>query len=354
MRTIRSISAMAIAIGALAASTVGVRGQGDQAPRPPTEFSGHIECGPEVSHGTDRRESFETGDGQVVRVTSRGWAWQPYQTTMSDPRLQGTYQLAYDSDQVTRAGTSGAAVGSGTWRIVNDDGAWQGSFPIDRVPRPHHDGHDPARRIGHLRRPHGHLGVAARCERLFLGGAGRHRRGRVAGGTRAGRRQVGPSWPRVDGTCRHDSHHTRRRGRRRGRLHYPGPSVSGNGVCSRGSSAGWEVTDGGAPPADPKGASMEERCVRHLARHVQPSSGDETPEGASNPALKACSLWSPRRCRPPVAIIRTAAPPSTPEPGTRPRPGRCGGAGRTATRSVPCGPSGPPVPAGSGCSAPDA
>jgi hypothetical protein len=134
MRAIRSISVVAIAIGALTGSAVGATAQQEVTPRPPTEFTGHIECGPEVSHGTDRRESFETDAGRVVRVTSRGWAWQPYQTTMSDPRLEGTYQLAYDSDQVTQAGTSAPAVGSGTWRIVNDDGAWQGSFPIIEFP----------------------------------------------------------------------------------------------------------------------------------------------------------------------------------------------------------------------------
>jgi hypothetical protein len=134
MRAIRSISVMAIAIGALSGSSVGAAAQSEVTPRPPTEFSGHIECGPEVSHGSDLRETFGTGDGQVVRVTSRGWAWQPYPTTMSDPRLEGTYLLAFDADQVAPAGTSGPAVGSGTWRIVNDDGAWQGSFPIIEFP----------------------------------------------------------------------------------------------------------------------------------------------------------------------------------------------------------------------------
>ncbi len=130
MRTLRSIAVIAIAIGALAGWTVGVSAQQDMTPRPPTEFSGHIECGPEVRHGTDQRETLATGGDQVVRVTSRGWAWQPYTTTMSDPRLEGTYQLAYDSDRVTPPETSGPSVGSGTWRIENDGGAWQGSFPV--------------------------------------------------------------------------------------------------------------------------------------------------------------------------------------------------------------------------------
>ena len=99
-------------------------------PQPPTEFSGHIECGPELSSGTDERQTLGVGDEQVIRVTSRGWAWQPSVTTMSDPRLEGAYQLSFDSDTVSPAGTSGPSVGSGTWRIENDEGAWQGSFPV--------------------------------------------------------------------------------------------------------------------------------------------------------------------------------------------------------------------------------
>jgi len=121
---------MAIVIGVVAGSAVGVTAQEEATPQRPTEFTGHIECGPELRYGTDERQTLGLGDEQVIRVTSRGWAWQPAATTMSDPRLEGTYQLGFDADMVGPAGTSGPSVGSGTWRIENDEGAWQGSFPV--------------------------------------------------------------------------------------------------------------------------------------------------------------------------------------------------------------------------------
>lgn len=130
MRARRSISITAIVIGVMAGSAVGVTAQEAAIPGLPTEFSGHIECGPEVRTGTDERETLGEGDEQVLRLTSRGWAWQPVATTMSDPRLEGTYTIGFDSDRVSPAGTSGPTVGSGTWRIENDEGAWQGSFPV--------------------------------------------------------------------------------------------------------------------------------------------------------------------------------------------------------------------------------
>ena len=130
MRPRRSSSITAIIMGVMAGSAVGVTAQEEAIPQPPTEFSGHIECGPELRYGSDAREVLGRGDEQVVRMTSRGWAWQPVATTMSDPRLEGTYQLGFDADTVSPADTSGPSVGAGTWRIENDEGAWQGSFPV--------------------------------------------------------------------------------------------------------------------------------------------------------------------------------------------------------------------------------
>ena len=61
---------------------------------PPTEVSGHIECGPEVLSGTYESMSLPLTDDQTLLVgQTRGYAWQPT-ATMSDPRLEGTY-LAY-------------------------------------------------------------------------------------------------------------------------------------------------------------------------------------------------------------------------------------------------------------------
>jgi hypothetical protein len=118
-----------ITIGLVAGSGVGAAAQGDgAAPRWPVEFSGSIECGPAIRAGTNERETTTVGDQQVVRDMSRGSVHRQ-SATMSDPRMAGTYYLSWDTDEVSVAGASGPLVGSATWRIVNEDGAWQGSFP---------------------------------------------------------------------------------------------------------------------------------------------------------------------------------------------------------------------------------
>jgi hypothetical protein len=45
---------------------------------------------------------------------------------MSDPRLEGDYYISFDDDQFVSP--AGSSVGAGTWRIENDEGAWQGSY----------------------------------------------------------------------------------------------------------------------------------------------------------------------------------------------------------------------------------
>jgi hypothetical protein len=128
MRARRSISIMAIAVGLLAGAAVGATAQQEAVPQVPTAFSGHLECGPEVRHGTDTSETFETGDGRLFHTASHGYAWQP-SGTMSDPRLEGTYYLAFEWDEYLSPGAPGwVRLGAGTWRIENDEGAWQGSL----------------------------------------------------------------------------------------------------------------------------------------------------------------------------------------------------------------------------------
>ena len=95
--------------------------QDAEAAQPPAAFTGRIVCGDIVRTGVNESPA----DGGPVRLTTRGWAWQPT-ATMSDSRLEGDYFISYDSDDymsptVTRVGT-------GTWRIENAEGAWQGSF----------------------------------------------------------------------------------------------------------------------------------------------------------------------------------------------------------------------------------
>jgi hypothetical protein len=120
--------AMAIAIGLSAcALTVAAAQEEDVAGSPPVEFTGHIECGPEVRHGIDSSETLQVGDDQVRHSGSHGYAWQPI-ATMSDPRMEGTYNLSFEWDEYLPPGAAGyVRIGAGTWRIENEEGAWQGS-----------------------------------------------------------------------------------------------------------------------------------------------------------------------------------------------------------------------------------
>lgn len=95
--------------------------------QPPVAFTGRIVCGPGVRTGVDE----SSPEGDLVRVRSRGWAWQP-SATMSDPRLEGDYYVSYDSDDYRSPTVT--SVGSGTWRIENEEGAWQGSFTNIKYP----------------------------------------------------------------------------------------------------------------------------------------------------------------------------------------------------------------------------
>ena len=101
--------------------------QDTEAAQPPVAFTGRIVCGDTVRTGVD--ESPE--DGGPVRLRTRGWAWQPT-ATMSDPRLEGDYYISYDSDDYESPTVT--SVGTGTWRIENEEGAWQGSFTNIKYP----------------------------------------------------------------------------------------------------------------------------------------------------------------------------------------------------------------------------
>ena len=98
-----------------------------EAAQPPAAFTGRIVCGDTIRTGVDGSPV----DGGPVRLTTRGWAWQPT-ATMSDPRLEGDYYISYDSDDYDSPTVT--SVGTGTWRIENSEGAWQGSFTNIKYP----------------------------------------------------------------------------------------------------------------------------------------------------------------------------------------------------------------------------
>jgi hypothetical protein len=126
MKRSHSIIGASIAISLVAGSGPGVMGQEEMVGLPPVEFRGHIECGPEVRTGSETwLPDAEGSDTGVFR--SRGYAWNPFTTAMSDPRLAGTYYVSYEWDEYRGDGAP-VRIGAATWRIENEEGAWQGSL----------------------------------------------------------------------------------------------------------------------------------------------------------------------------------------------------------------------------------
>jgi hypothetical protein len=99
--------------------------------RPPTEFTGTLDtCGRMVGTGRTTEVFGATQDGvPVVRKEGRGEAWDmTWEPT--DPRLRGTWVHGSDWDEYpvdgAAEGTS-PSITTGTTRIENEDGAWEGS-----------------------------------------------------------------------------------------------------------------------------------------------------------------------------------------------------------------------------------
>lgn len=115
--------------GAIALATAGflylaqptIEGPGGQASfavtiEAPLEFSGRFQPG-----GSLRDVTYEAGDGVVHAY---GAAWTPAIVEMSEPMLDGQLIYMEDQDQYPDSGHNLSTI---TYRIVNDDGAWQGS-----------------------------------------------------------------------------------------------------------------------------------------------------------------------------------------------------------------------------------
>ncbi len=112
-----------VAIGMLAGWSVAVVAQAESAaPQVPVDFTGHVVCGDQVRPFTPG-----TGGGDNIIVRTRRGAWHP-SGTMSDPRLQGDCYISYDDDEYVSP--AGSSMGTGTWRIENEEGAWQGSYAV--------------------------------------------------------------------------------------------------------------------------------------------------------------------------------------------------------------------------------
>jgi hypothetical protein len=73
--------------------------------------------------------SIRTGTVAAVdgHVEQRGNAWSPTISGMTDPRLDGRLTFSLNNDTYPDGAYD---VGTATYRIETDDGAWQGSTPV--------------------------------------------------------------------------------------------------------------------------------------------------------------------------------------------------------------------------------
>ena len=129
MRAIKTTTIAILAVGLLAGSAVGVAAQDEGAA--PVQFTGIVDCGPQIAGGTSETVQVPMGESVMTVLVRRGNTWQPSAREVSDPRLEGRYTISYDTDAYYPPGVVGSTdVGAGTWRIENDEGAWQGSYHI--------------------------------------------------------------------------------------------------------------------------------------------------------------------------------------------------------------------------------
>ena len=126
MRKLTSMAILAATLGLLAGSVVNVGAQEEAAPQPPVEFSGRVVCGPEVSAdraGTE--EVLEVGAEAMVLTRARDGAWRQ-SATVSDPRFEGDWYHTWEMDgYALPEAEGGPEVQAWTWRVENDEGAWQ-------------------------------------------------------------------------------------------------------------------------------------------------------------------------------------------------------------------------------------
>ena len=106
------------------------------AQHPPEPFSAVVDCGGQIAVGSTESLEIPLVGATMTIVARRGDTWRPTVREVSDPRFEGRYSISSDADSYYAPGlTAQDVVGAGTWRIENDEGAWQGSFgymdPLD-------------------------------------------------------------------------------------------------------------------------------------------------------------------------------------------------------------------------------
>lgn len=128
MRATRTLAAASAVLALLAGTALVVGAQSPAASDPsvPVGFTGRISFGPETASGTE-----ESVDGHTE---TRGWVLAPTVAEMSDERLVGTVTLTLGVDWYPPSGTEEASLRARTWRIENDEGAWEGPDFILSLP----------------------------------------------------------------------------------------------------------------------------------------------------------------------------------------------------------------------------
>jgi len=100
-----------------------------QDPPNATIFEGQILCGQsDAQTGSTTLNDIGGEEALLQRRETRGFGHDVEVAAMSDPRLDGEIINYWDSDEYFADFSSVGQVGTGTWRITNDEGSWQGSF----------------------------------------------------------------------------------------------------------------------------------------------------------------------------------------------------------------------------------
>lgn len=91
---------------------------------PPTIVEGLVSCTSVVSSGvSDVHEGVTFNRGEIYAATAE----------VTDTRLEGAYSIFFNADNYKTPAPS-SSLGAGTWRIVNEAGAWQGSYRVVGLP----------------------------------------------------------------------------------------------------------------------------------------------------------------------------------------------------------------------------
>jgi hypothetical protein len=130
MRTTRTLATASAVLALLAGTALGVGAQSPAASDLPVPvgFTGQMSFGPQTGSGAEG-----SVDGHTE---TRGNVFAPSVVHMSDERLVGTVTLTLDVDDYPASGTGEeVSLRARTWRIENDEGAWEGPDFILSLPQ---------------------------------------------------------------------------------------------------------------------------------------------------------------------------------------------------------------------------